>query len=418
MQQPDAKQEQEQQRQQQRPCSSWQHKPPGARARSLAARSLAAALAAAHVLAAAAPPPAAALLSSPGAQVPRSPEAALRRATPAFNADVQTLQRRMENIAFLLRIPQRKPWGSMAADVSESLKLFEDRQRLLAGVPAAQLAAGNALLDGAEARLKQLELAVKTQQPDYVGVRVADVLKAVSRLEVLQAPGLPYSLPKEVLSLPRLVGRATVRLTVEKGDGSLAFLDPKAGGVTGRGVIELTLDGYSAPVSAGNFAANVLDGLYDGRPVQASRVSVITSATAARQRPPIPLEIMPAGEFEPLYRLPLDVQGGEYPVLPLSISGAVSMTHTPDSDVLLSGDEWFIFKFDKQQAGLAGLSFDEGRFGVFAYVTEGMDAVVPRLETGDLIVKAEVVEGADKLVRPGGGGGGVQLAAAPALGAQ
>ena len=39
-------------------------------------------------------------------------------------------------------------------------------------------------------------------------------------------------------------------------------------------------------------------------------------------------------------------------------------------------------QFDKQQAGLAGLSFDEGRFGVFAYVTEGMDNVVPRLASG------------------------------------
>ncbi len=29
--------------------------------------------------------------------------------------------------------------------------------------------------------------------------------------------------------------------------------------------MELTLDGYSAPVSAGNFAANVADGLYNNR---------------------------------------------------------------------------------------------------------------------------------------------------------
>lgn len=64
------------------------------------------------------------------------------------------------------------------------------RPRLLRGVPASQLAAGNALLDDAEARLKQLELAIKTQQPDFAGVRVSDVLKAVARLEVLQAPGL------------------------------------------------------------------------------------------------------------------------------------------------------------------------------------------------------------------------------------
>lgn len=94
------------------------------------------------------------------------------------------------------------------------------------------------------------------------------------------------------------------------------------------------------------------------------------------------------------------MQSGELPVLPLSIPGAVSMAHVPDTDAYLSGDEWFIFKFDRQQAGLAGLSFDEGTFGVFGYVTEGYEAVVPRLESGDVIVRAEVVEGADKLVRP------------------
>jgi len=27
--------------------------------------------------------------------------------------------------------------------------------------------------------------------------------------------------------------------------------------------------------------------------------------------------------------------------------------------------QWFIFKYDKQASGLAGLAFDEGLFGVF-----------------------------------------------------
>jgi hypothetical protein len=159
---------------------------------------------------------------------------------------------------------------------------------------------------------------------------------------------------------------------------SLAFVDSKAGGLTKRGTVELTLDGYSAPVSAGNFAANVVDGLYNNRwagacparrlraprleaagprpslnrtayrpppppspqppasrlpsclpaptppsphasatrpappppspaprarrSIQASGVSIIAAAEPSKQRPPIPLEIMPAGEFEPLYR--------------------------------------------------------------------------------------------------------------------
>jgi hypothetical protein len=47
-----------------------------------------------------------------------------------------------------------------------------------------------ALLDDTVAKLKQLELAVRTQQPDFAGVRVADVLKTVQKLEVLEAPGL------------------------------------------------------------------------------------------------------------------------------------------------------------------------------------------------------------------------------------
>lgn len=51
----------------------------------------------------------------------------------------------------------------------------------------------------------------------------------------------------------------------ENNKGSLAFVDARAGGLAKRGAVELTLDGYSAPVSAGNFAVNVLDGLYDGR---------------------------------------------------------------------------------------------------------------------------------------------------------
>lgn len=53
------------------------------------------------------------------------------------------------------------------------------------------------LLDLTYAKLKQLELAVKTQQPDFASVRVADVLKGVSELELLEVsycaePGLLY----------------------------------------------------------------------------------------------------------------------------------------------------------------------------------------------------------------------------------
>ena len=61
--------------------------------------------------------------------------------------------------------------------------LLQHRPALLAGVPPEQQPAAEALLDELFAKLKQLELAVKTQQPDFVGVRIADSLQRIAELE-------------------------------------------------------------------------------------------------------------------------------------------------------------------------------------------------------------------------------------------
>lgn len=51
------------------------------------------------------------------------------------------------------------------------------------------------------------------------------------------------------------------------------------------------------------------------------------------------------------------------------------MAHAPVDEAPIPdgysvSDEFFIYKFSKEQAGLSGLAFDEGIFGVFGYVTE------------------------------------------------
>ena len=51
------------------------------------------------------------------------------------------------------------------------------------------------------------------------------------------------------------------------------------------------------------------------------------------------------------------------------------MAHAPVDEAPIPdgysvSDEFFIYKFSKEQAGLSGLAFDEGVFGVFGYVTE------------------------------------------------
>lgn len=97
------------------------------------------------------------------------------------------MQKSMEDIAFLLRIPQRKPWASMSADVNAVLaQLDTNRQGLLQGVPEGREADGEKLLDDLYAVTKKLQLSVNSQQPDSVSVRLAAVLKTISELELLQ----------------------------------------------------------------------------------------------------------------------------------------------------------------------------------------------------------------------------------------
>ena len=62
--------------------------------------------------------PAGAVLNSPNARIPRSADVALRRSIPTFNQDVRAVQTALESVSFKLRIPQRKPWVQMAADVA------------------------------------------------------------------------------------------------------------------------------------------------------------------------------------------------------------------------------------------------------------------------------------------------------------
>lgn len=59
-----------------------------------------------------------AVLYSPDTKVPRSAEVALRRAIPAVNTSMKKMQESLEDIFYLLRIPQRKPYGEIVRNNS------------------------------------------------------------------------------------------------------------------------------------------------------------------------------------------------------------------------------------------------------------------------------------------------------------
>eukprot|EP01025_Chloroclados_australasicus_P033218 TRINITY_DN3380_c1_g1_i2.p2 TRINITY_DN3380_c1_g1~~TRINITY_DN3380_c1_g1_i2.p2 ORF type:complete len:411 (-),score=43.15 TRINITY_DN3380_c1_g1_i2:103-1311(-) len=331
-----------------------------------------------------------AVLVSPNAQIARSADVALRRSIPAFNKDLYAVRQQVENIGTLLRIPQRKNWGAMLVGIDTCLEIVTDNdgQTVLQGTPSSSEEQALQLWGSIVTGLERVRPAIQERDADAVSIRISKVLGEIGNLEILQAPGLPYLLPREYTSLPYLKGRATIQFTIERNSSDMDEL-------------QVTVDGYSAPLTGGNFVRRVLNGEYDGTILKDNSVSLLVQGNADKlQKYTLPLEILPLGGFEPIYKSPLETQDGELPVLPLSIYGSVAMSQSgSDGDSFVSPTDWFIYKFDRSQAGLAGLAFDEGRFGVFGYVTKGLQKL-GSLQNGDKILKAEVVQGKDQLVIP------------------
>eukprot|EP00897_Mesotaenium_endlicherianum_P004182 jgi/Mesen1/3792/ME000206S02972 len=294
-----------------------------------------------------------ATLYSPDTKVPRTAEVALRKAIPAVNPTMKIIQ--------------------MAT---------ADKAAILAAVPAGQKEKGAELYElmfapGKPGGLEGLLASIQLQDADKVSIRLASVLDNIAELEILQAPGISFLIPPQYATYPR------------KSDGAD---DP------GEGRRHVVLDGYSAPITAGNFANLILKGAYDGVALKTGNQAVLTGsrdATSLGQE--LPLEILPAGEFQPVYRTPLDVQDGEIPVLPLSVFGSVAMAHSATSEGFSSPDQFFFYLYDRRSSGLGGLSFEEGQFSVFGYVTKGRE-LLSQLKTGDVIQSAKLVSGTEHLV--------------------
>ncbi len=187
-------------------------------------------------------------------------------------------------------------------------------------------------------------------------------------------------------NLPQLNGKATIELIVK---GSPIMLE---------------VDGDLAPVTAGNFVDLVQRKFFEGlafhRVVKEPQPFVVQGGDpkgngtggfvdpATGQRRSIPLEIVPAGEDEPVYGKTLEQAGfGKNPELKHD-RGVLSMARSqmPNS----ASSQFFIT--------LADVYFLDGDYAAFGSVTSGMD-VVDTIRVGDRIESAKVVSGAENLVK-------------------
>ncbi|MEG3849840.1 peptidylprolyl isomerase [Microcoleus sp. herbarium19] len=317
--------------------------------------------------------------------------ALLRFALPIDNQTVRELQISLEDIGNHIR---SKRWGPISSDVSKASRLLNLRESdLLESIPDAKKPEAEALLVQVKDGISQLEKAVEAKDREKTIELKAKILGSVGEIEELMVTKFPFEVPAKYADLPQLKGRATVAFETEKGR------------------ITVVLDGYSAPVTAGNFVDLVDRGFYDGLPFirseesyvlqtgdpEGKEVGFIDPATGKYRN--VPLEVLVRDEKEPVYGITLE-DAGRYrdePVLPFSAFGTVAMART-ETDPDSASSQFFFFLFEPELTP-AGLNLLDGRYAVFGYTIEGKE-VLEQLKQGDKIVSAKVIKGMENLVRP------------------
>jgi peptidylprolyl isomerase len=315
-------------------------------------------------------------------------QAILRYALPIDNKPVRDLQDSLEDISNHLR---GKQWGTITSDVKKAAVVLKTKQAdILKSVPEAKQAEAQTLINEIQTSVDALTISVEAKNKPQVQVERAQALSKIGVLEAAMVTGFPYTVPAEYSNIPQLKGRATIAFKTTKGD------------------VSVIVDGYTAPVTAGNFVDLVNRGFYNdmafsraendyvlqiGDP-PGDEVGFIDPKTKKYRA--VPLEVMVKGDKEPMYGITMEDAGRfrEEPVLPFSSYGAVAMARS-DADPNGGSSQFFFFLFEPELTP-AGRNLLDGRYTVFGYVTSGQE-VLGQLKADDKIMSAKVIEGAELL---------------------
>jgi peptidylprolyl isomerase len=317
--------------------------------------------------------------------------ALLRYALPIDNKPVRQLQASLEDIAAQLRANRR--WGAISRDISKASRILNNPSKILASVPEERQPKAEAWIAELKSGVTSLDEVVKTKDKEKLRSERAKLLKLVTLLEESMVKKYPFEVPAEYSNLPQLKGRATVEMKTSKGN------------------LTMIVDGYSAPITAGNFVDLVRIGFYNGLEFTRSEESYVlqTGDPAGKEvgfidpktnkYRAIPLEILAEGDKKPTYGITLEDAGRylDMPVLPFSAFGALAMAR-PESEVNGGSSQFFFFLFEAELTP-AGRNLLDGRYSVFGYLTEGKE-VLDKLKAGDKIESAKVTQGLENLVEP------------------
>lgn len=347
------------------------------------------------------PPPAAHALLTAGDPI-KNAQAILRYALPIDCKPIRSVQKDLESISDALRIPGSKSLGPIARAVrSATGTLASQRQAILAAVAPAKKADGEAALAQLDRALAEFAQIIDAKDKQAVPIKQRECLDYVGRLEEAMVSKFPFEIPAEYSKRPLLKGRATLEMKVA--------LSETPEGPQAR-TLTIVLDGYNAPVSAGQFLDLVERGFYDGMEIQRADGFVVQTgdpegpadgfvdpATSEVRR--VPMEIRVAGDKDPVpvYEINLEDLGrfNEQPVLPFNAYGTLAWARGEFDNNSASSQVFFLLK--ESELTPSGANLLDGRYAVFGYAVEGQDAL-GLMRVGDKIEFIKVVSGAENLV--------------------
>lgn len=329
--------------------------------------------------------------SLPSTTAIKDPRILLRNALPIDNPDIRLVQHTLEGMP---KEAKMKRWSSLRKGIKEiEATLTEKQESILASINPRQLEEATQAYGQLVAFLPQLEQAIEKKKRLDVPPLVETALEYVTTIEEDMVQKFPFTVPQEYRHLPQLKGRAVVELE------------------TNKGTIKLVLDGYNAPVNAGQFADLVRQGFYDG--LEFNRADEGFYVQAGDPPGPedgyvdprtgkvrtVPMEIMLPGQPLPIYGKTLAEAGYDrvLPVLPFSAYGTLAMAHSYDNPNGGSS-QFFLYLFESDLTP-AGLNLMDGNYTVFGYMIEG-EEVLRSLRLGDKIIHAKLVEGEENLELP------------------
>jgi cyclophilin family peptidyl-prolyl cis-trans isomerase len=312
------------------------------------------------------------------------------------------MQVELEGISDSLRIPGSKSLGPIAKAVRKAENVLgKEKQGLIRDFAPDKKAEGEQAIADLERAFAEFDKVIDTGDKQEVPIKQQECLTFVGQIEEAMVKGFPFQVPSKYDNLPQLKGRALLEMKVN-------LANPRESGTT-SGIMKLVVDGYNAPVTAGNFVDLVQKKFYDGMEIQRADGFVVQTGKPDNadgyvdpktgQVRKMPFEIKVAKDKAPIYEDTLEDIGrfNDDPALPFNAFGTMALARQEfDAN---SGSSQVFWLLKESELTPTGANLLDGRYAVFGYTVEGSE-LLQELSTGDKIEYVKVLAGSQYLQQP------------------